>query len=107
MALNQGKHLIEEIDGVRCTLVEKGIPEERADFLKQLLELNGYDVKIKQNDSDETLMLGVTDLVFNPVIAVYGRYLKSAAGRKVTPAYWLQQSDKETEAEINYWTFKS
>ena len=39
MALNKGKHLVEEIDGVRCTVVEKGITAERAQFLKNILEL--------------------------------------------------------------------
>jgi hypothetical protein len=37
------------------------------------------------------------------VVDVYKRSLKSFSGKKVTPAYWLQQSDKETEAEVNYW----
>jgi len=42
-------------------------------------------------------------LMFNPVIDVYKRRLKSLTGKKVTPAYWLQQSDAETEQEVNYW----
>jgi hypothetical protein len=32
--------------------------------------------------------------------------LKSISGKRVTPAYWLQESEKETEAEVNYWNFK-
>ena len=39
MALNKGKHIVEEIDGVRCSLVEKGVSPTRAEFLKKLLEL--------------------------------------------------------------------
>jgi hypothetical protein len=106
MPLNKGKHIIEEIDGVRCSLVEKGVSPERADFLKKLLELNGYAVKIVQEGETGMFKIGVTDLLFNPVVDVYKRNLKSFSGKKVTPVYWLQESDKETEAEVNYWTFK-
>ena len=103
MQLNKGKHLVEEIDGVRCTVVEKGITPERVQFLKSLLELNGYEVKIIADTDPATMKLGVTDILFNPMIDVYERRLKSPSGKKVTPAYWLQQSDKETEEEVNYW----
>lgn len=106
MALNKGKHIVEEVDGVRCTLVEKGVSPERAEFLKKLLELNGYEVKTAPEGETGTFKLGVTDLLFNPVIDVYKRRLKSFTGHKVTPAYWLQESDKETEAEVHYWDFK-
>lgn len=106
MALNKGKHIIEEIDGVRCSLVEKGVSSERAEFLKKLLELNKYTVKITANGEPETFKIGVTDMLFNPVVDVYKRSLKSPSGKKVTPAYWLQESTDETEAEVNYWTFK-
>ncbi|MDP2336659.1 MAG: hypothetical protein Q8N05_09450 [Bacteroidota bacterium] len=106
MPLNKGKHIIEEIDGVRCSLVEKGVSPERTEFLKKLLELNGYTVKVALEGEAETNKIGVTDLLFNPVIDVYKRSLKSLSGKKVTPAYWLQESDKETEAEVHYWDFK-
>ena len=103
MILNKGKHLVEEIDGIRCTVVEKGITLERAEFLKKLLELNGYEVKTVEEADPATFKLGVTDLLFNPIIDVYERRLKSPSGKRVTPAYWLQESSKETEAEVNYW----
>ena len=103
MPLNKGKHLVEEIDGVRCTVVEKGISPERAQFLKNLLELNGYKVKTATDTDPATIKIAVTDILFNPIIDVYERRLKSPSGKKVTPAYWLQQSDKETEEEVNYW----
>jgi hypothetical protein len=106
MPLNKGKHIIEEIDGMRCSLVEKGASPERTGFLKKLLELNGYTVKIAAEVETETFKIGVTDLLFNPVVDVYKRSLKSFTGKKVTPAYWLQESDKETEAEVHYWNFK-
>jgi hypothetical protein len=103
MALNKGKHLVEEIDGARCSVVEKGIPTDRTEFLKKLLELNGYTVKVAAVAETENFNIGVTDLLFNPVVDVYKRSLKSISGKKVTPAYWLQESDQETEAEVNYW----
>lgn len=103
MALNKGKHLVEQIEGVRCTVVEKGITSERVQFLKKTLEMNGYEVKIAAETDPVTFKLGVTDILFNPVIDVYERRLKSPSGKRITPAYWLQQSDKETEAEVNYW----
>ena len=106
MALNKGKHIVEEIDGIRCSVVEKGVSPERTDFLRKLLEQNGYTVKTAQEGDTETFKIGVTDLLFNPVIDVYKRKLKSFSGKKVTPAYWLQESDKETEAEVNYWNFR-
>jgi len=104
MPLNKGKHIVEEIDGVRCSVVETGVSAERTDFLKKLLELNGYEVKSAQEGENPTYKIGVTDLLFNPVVDVYKRRLKSFSGKRVTPAYWLQQSDKETETEVNYWT---
>lgn len=103
MALNKGKHIVEEIDGVRCSLVEKGASAERTDFLKKLLEHNNYTVKIASEGETGTFKIGVTDLLFNPVVDVYKRSLKSLTGKKVTPAYWLQESDQETELEVNYW----
>ena len=103
MLLNKGKHLVEEIDGVRCTVVEKGITPERTQFLKKILELNGYEVKTVAEADTATMKLGVTDILFNAVIDVYERRLKSPSGKKITPAFWLQQSDKETETEVNYW----
>ena len=106
MTLNKGKHLVEEIDGVRCTVVEKGITPERAEFLKKLLELNGYMVKTAADTDPATTSIGVTDILFNPIIDIYERRLKSPSGKKITPAYWLQESNKETEAEVNYWNIK-
>lgn len=110
MALKNGKHIVEEIEGVRCTIVEKSIPEIRLKFLTDLLKLNGYDTKVLEEPSAEgasekLYTLGVTDILFNPVIDVYKRRLKSESGLKVTPAYWLQISSAETEAEKSYWNF--
>ncbi|MFY9150963.1 MAG: hypothetical protein WAO52_03035 [Prolixibacteraceae bacterium] len=106
MALNKGKHIIEEIEGIRCSLVEKEVSPERAEFLKKLLEHNGYTVMAATNGEADKFKVGVTDLLFNPVIDIYKRSLKSLSGKRVTPAYWLQESEKETEAEVNYWNYK-
>ncbi len=103
MALNQGKHIIEVIDGKRCTLVESGISAERKDFLKTILEFNSYEVKTAVDEAG-TWKIGVTDLVFHAVVDVYKRRLHSVNGHRITPAYWLQMTDQQTEAEVNYWT---
>ena len=105
MALNKIKPVVEEIDGVRCIVVESGINEDRLSFLKKLLEHNGYTVKVKIAE-DNTSTIGVTDLMFNAVLDVYKRRLKSFTDKKVTPAYWLQISESETEDEVNYYHFK-
>lgn len=106
MALNKGKHIVEEIDGVRCSVVEKGVSPERMEFLKKLLEINKYTVKIATEGESGTFNVGVTDTLFNTVVDVYKRNLKSPSGKRVTPAYWLQKSVNETENEVNYWTYK-
>jgi hypothetical protein len=110
MPLNKGKHVISEIGGVRCSVVETGATPERMEFLKEILTLNHYDVKtVLENKKDpadkDAYTVGVTDLIFNPVIEVYKRRLLSKTGHKITPAYWLQISSAETEAEVTYWTF--
>jgi hypothetical protein len=105
MPLNKGKHIVGELDGVRCTIVETGISKERADFLKDLLEFNNYEVKVREDVSDppaeqKTFTIGVTDIVFNPVIAVYQKSLITKDNKKVTPAYWNQTG---IEQGIPYW----
>lgn len=109
MPLNKGKHTVAEIEGTRCSIVESGVSKQRMEFLKELLTLNKYEVKTAPDNKEgysETFVIGVTDLLFNPVIEVYQRSLRSKTGHKVTPAYWLQISEAETEAEVNYWNFK-
>jgi hypothetical protein len=43
MAINKN-HEFEELNGVKCAIVEKNASEERVAFLKPLLEFNKYDV---------------------------------------------------------------
>jgi len=105
MAINNAKHIIAEIDGVRCTVVETGATIERAAFLRDLLEFNGLEVKELQEKSEEVssepkYTIGVTDLIFNPVFAIYERQLKNREEKFITPAYWKQESD---DCDPRYW----
>jgi hypothetical protein len=105
MALNKGKHIIAEIEKVRCTVVESGLDETRCLFLKGLLEHNGYMTKAEKEKTKEgaeleTWVLGVTDIRFNPVITVYEQKLKRPDGHVVTPAYWNQWP---VDPDIPYW----
>jgi hypothetical protein len=105
MALSKGKHNIAEIEGLRCSVVETGVSEDRADFLKNLIVFNGYVVKMekeKAKDGSElsSFVIGVTDLLFNPMIVVYEKKLFRKDGKTVTPAYWNQWPEQD---DIPYW----
>jgi hypothetical protein len=107
-SLSKGKHIVSEINGIRCTIIESEAKQSRVDFLKELLEFNKYEVKISENkDKSSTgenlYTIGVTNILFNPVIAVYDRSLKTRNGHKVSPAYWLQQT---TICDPRYWRVK-
>ena len=104
MAL-KGKHNVAEINGVRCTVVESGITKDRIEFLNKLLSHNGYEVKLEQEKDKEgtlldTYLIGVTDILFNPVIMIYMLKLFRKDGQVVTAGYWEQ---KPTDTEIPYW----
>ncbi len=104
----QGKHDFGEINGTRVTFIEKGVDENRMKFLKALLEHNGYNVFIEEiapadENGKKTYTLGVDDIIFNPVIWVYERRLKTLDGRIVSPAYWEQKSEA---ANPQYWDVK-
>lgn len=124
MAINSN-HLLEELDGVRCIIVEKNLTPERVAFLKPLLEYNTLKVVVVASpapkvaapaspvpDGDvapapaaptpETFTMGVTNMLFNPVNAVYGRLLRTPDGHIVTPAYWHQQ-EAVSHDEIPYY----
>ncbi len=120
MAL-KAKHIVEEINGIRCTIIEKSVSKERAGFLKDLLEHNKLEVVVAEEkqtveDAPKLYTIGVTDLVFNPVIAVYEMSLKTKDGKSVSPAYWEQLtdipvdqywlSDEETEPGKSAWFYK-
>lgn len=121
MPLNKN-HEFEELDGVKCGIVEKNVSPERLAFLKELLEYNGYTVvavpspppkaapKPAEGEQSaapppltpETFTVGVTDYTFNWVNAIFGRLLKTKNGHIVTLAYW-QQNDPVSHDEIPYY----
>jgi hypothetical protein len=101
----KAKHIVEDLSGQRCTIVEKGIGKNRADFLKKLLQHNKFEVVVEEvpvtEEAPEILYnIGVTDLVFNPVIAVFEMSLKTDKGEPVTAPYWNQET---TECIKEYW----
>jgi hypothetical protein len=127
MAINKN-HEFEELGGVKCAIVEKNASKERVAFLKDLLEINKFEVVVVPSPppkaapapkpvegeaapvveappAPETFTVGVTNLAFNPTNAIFGRMLKTKDGHFVTQAYWYQ---KETVShdEIPYYESK-
>ena len=125
MAINQN-HISEEINGVKCAIVEKNVSADRVSFLKQLLLFNKYKVEIAPSPPPKTAVpnpvtegteapplppppvtftVGVTDLMFNPINAIFGRLLHTPDGHVVTLAYWNQR-DKSSRDEVPYYETK-
>jgi hypothetical protein len=132
MAINKN-HEFEDLNGVKCAIVEKNASQERVDFLKTLLEFNNYTVVVVASPPPKavapavaatpsasteavpagaetpapapappaTFTIGVTDVGFNPVNAIFGRLLKTQDGKIVTLAYW-QQEEKVSNDEVPY-----
>jgi hypothetical protein len=128
MAINQN-HLFEELNGVKCAVVEKNVAPSRVEFLRGILEYNGYTLVVVASPPPkaaapppkpaaatdpttpaanpetpapaappptappppETFTVGVTDVMFNPTNAIFGRLLKTPDGHTVTLAYWQQK----------------
>ncbi len=108
MGINNAKHITGEINGVRCTIIETAASSERAAFLRQLLAVNNLEVlesvnPVSAEGEEPTFTIGVTDIVFNPVFAIYERFLKTPEGEHVTPGYWLQEC---TDCDNRYWLRK-
>ena len=109
MAINKN-HLFDELDGVKCAIVENNVSKDRMMFLKSLLEYNGYTVKVvavintkpEEENQDEKFTIGVTHLAFNATNAIFGRLLKTQEGKTVTQLYWLQE-EKSLKDEIPYY----
>lgn len=104
MALS-GRHTFGSIEDTRVTFVEKGVTADRRDFLKKLLEHNGFEVltqedKKKTEEDPQLYTVAVTDMVFNPTIWVYQRKLETFDGRKVTRDYWEQETE---DTKPQYW----
>ncbi len=102
----EGKHMFGAIGEQRVTFVEKKIEPDRLEFLKKLLEFNGFEVVIqeekrKSEDEPQLYTIGVTDMVFNPTVYVFQRRLKTLDGKhKVNQEYWNQISE---DAKPQYW----
>ena len=128
MAINKN-HEFEELDGVKCGIVEKNVSFERVEFLKKLLEYNKFTVVavpspppkavaaavVKSVEcteppaappppppAPETFTVGVTDYTFNPINAIFGRLLHTPDGHVVTQAYW-QQKEMISHDEVPYY----
>ena len=134
MAINKN-HEFEELNGVKCAIVEKNVSAERVAFLKQLLELNKYSVVVvtspppkpapatapkppgvaeantqliveeQSPPPPETFTIGVTDVTFNSTNAIFGRLLRTRDGHVVTLAYWNQQ-ESTSHDEVPYYENK-
>lgn len=127
MPINQN-HLFEELNGVKCAIVEKNASKERTEFLKSLLEYNKYTVVViptpppkaapaptpttgeqtfppAESQREETFTIGVTDVTFNPTNAIFGRLLKTRDGHTVTLAYW-KQTENEARDDVPYYESK-
>ena len=94
MAINKN-HEFEELNGVKCAIVEKNASQERVDFLRDLLEWNKFTVVVVPSappkpapapvvttEASEaalppppppptTFTIGVTDVTFNWVNAIF------------------------------------
>ncbi len=121
MAINKN-HEFEELNGVKCGIVEKNVPAERVAFLRKLLEYNKYEVQVASSPPPkaapvkagaeveasaevlpppETFTVGVTDVTFNSINAIFGRLLHTTDGHVVTLAYW-HQKESVSHDEIPY-----
>lgn len=90
MAIN-ANHTVEVLNGTACSIVEKSATPERAKHIASILSANGLEVVTVEEG--ESVKVGVTDILFNPVMAVYNRNLKTKEGRVVTPAMWYHNDN--------------
>lgn len=89
MAINS-YHTVEEMNGVRCSVVEKKVSAERAAYIKNILETSGF--KTETTEAEGAYNVGVTDVVFNLQHALYARLIhKGNRKQVVTPADWFQK----------------
>jgi hypothetical protein len=120
MALNKN-HEFEDVNGIKCCIVERTVSQERMQFLKALLEGNCYTVVVAEiapkaapvpapKEGEEAVevppapsgpilyTVGVTDLTFNSVNAIFGRFLRTKEGDVVTLKYWQQKESVSNDA---------
>lgn len=129
MALNPN-HAFEELEGVKCSIVEKNCTPERTAFLKELLEFNKFTVVVVKSPPPkaapakpapplkegevappppppapappETFIVGVTDTTFNPVSAIYNKELVTPSRQYVDIKFWKQEADAPSKQKW-YW----
>lgn len=94
MAINKN-HEFEDLDGIKCAIVERKASAERLAFLKPLLEFNKYTVITVS--TEDSFTIGVTDVSFNPTNAIFGRLLRTEEGKVVTLQYWQQHPTGDGE----------
>jgi hypothetical protein len=130
MAINKN-HEFDELNGIKCAVVEKNVSAERVAFIKPLLEFNKFTVVVVPSPppkavtvhkpaiaegaeattsppvaepappAPETFTVGVTNVSFNVINAIFGRLLKTKDKKIVTLAYWKQQ-DPVSHDEVPY-----
>ena len=108
MAINKN-HEFEELDGIKCGIVERNVSPERVEFLKKLLEYNHFTVVVvpspppkvvskpvvKKEDDEivvaeevppapETFTVGVSDYTFNSINAICFHVSANIAANHVT-----------------------
>jgi hypothetical protein len=135
MAINKN-HEFEDLDGIKCAVVERNLSPARLQFLKDLLEYNRFTTVVVASPppkaaaakpvtphaedaaaepapvvaeappAPELFTLGVTDATFNATNAVFGRLLKTRDGHVVTLAYW-QQKEAVSHDEVPYFQKKT
>ena len=128
MAINKN-HEFEDLDGVKCAIVEKNASKDRVAFLKDLLEHNNFKVIVVPSPppkaapapkpvegeatpiiavappAPETFTVGVTNVSFNPTNAIFGKLLRTKGGHNVTLPYWYQKENVSHD-EIPYYETK-
>jgi hypothetical protein len=121
MAINKN-HEFEELEGVKCGIVERLVTPARLEFIRPILEFNGYTVvavpspppkttapvqTVEENidpaplAAPQTFTVGVTDYTFNTINAIFGRALKTKEGKVITLAYWKQEETVSND-EVPY-----
>jgi hypothetical protein len=112
MAINQN-HLFEDLEGVKCAVVEKNVSPARVEFLRSILELNSFKVIVVPSPPAKGVVVpegevpppstsftvGVTDVRFNATNAIFGRLLKTKDGHFVTLAYWQQKESVSDDSK--------
>ena len=98
--LIKGKHIVEEINGTRCSVIDKTATLQMAGYAKKMLEPNGYTVLIEENpknpkaaeDALPTYKVGVTDIAFVlPVMLHIRKLIVPGTSKLLTQEMWRQE----------------